>query len=461
MHSLRVIALLATTVVTIPVPAGHGAQTESSLPGGAAVVQELEAEALARQERTLAQERAEATARALADLQRDLQAIRTRLEAPPTAPAAGASPTAPDSHTARALENIQTRLGSLERLLVPGGNVADTAFPFPRTATILAGLAAALALVGIVSIFWARPGARGGSASVPGSVTKQLEEIRKALASLGPQPASSTPAASAGGIDAAGLVQATNALRASAEKVAREHKDLAGLLEQFSQLGTSVQPALEALAARATEIEEARSALARERAEVEGKQAEIAAAATAGATASDRLREVEARLQLRDAVWPAPFVGDGPLPALRERVLVGIAEGRPEATAVLSALLRWHQLAAVGDKEREHWIEAVDAVGRASLAFLAKEPDPAGGAEEALERGQLWTRAFKTPLEQAFPELKLNAVYPGDRFDTDRMEATSSISGGRQTVHRALTWSILEKTAEATRIVRRAQVITA
>ncbi|MGH8020674.1 MAG: hypothetical protein ACREIA_20800, partial [Opitutaceae bacterium] len=214
------------------------------------------------------------------------------------------------------------------------------------------------------------------------------------------------------------------------------------------------------------------SSLAEERATLERERAGMAARTEAGAAeklraegeisaAAEKLRNAESHLAGYDALWPEAFHGNGPLADAKDHVIAALKEGRAEAGELYAALVRWHMVRAVAGKDRELWIAAADALGRASQAFLTKEPADGASAAEQLERAQLWTRAIKTPLEQAFPELKLNAVYAGDRFDTDRMEAVGSISGGRQTVHRALSWSILEKTAESTRVVRRAQVITA
>ncbi len=400
-----------------------------------------------------------ATTAALAELKEDLAALRERL-GPPRAASGAEAP------QARRLDQIQDGIGELKRVLG-----ASTAFQYPRLAAVLSGVAALLALIAIVAIFWIRPGS-GGRSAVPGSVTRKLEDIHKAVGALGSGASDSSGGAKPAADVAATLVQATNALRAATEKNAREQNELSALVEQFQSVGSGLQPALDALGARLAEIEQSRVALADERAALERDKADLAAYAEASATekqraageasaTAEKLQTVESRLAAYDALWPEAFHGNGPLAAAKDRVVAALSAGRAEAGDLYAALVRWHMVRSLAEKDRDQWIDAADAVGRASQAFLAKEPADDATAAEQLERAQLWTRSIKTPLEQAFPELKLNAVYAGDRFDTDRMEAISSISGGRQTVHRALSWSILEKTPESTRVVRRAQVITA
>ena len=480
-------AIAVAVVVACQVGAATGAESgaarlqpastaEVSVPAPAvgleAIPDRIEAlEASLGRHQASATEDAKSAAAAIAALGKEIVALREQVTA--ARPASG-----PDTHTAKALEQIQTRLGGLERLLVPGGNPAETAFPYPRLAAILAALAALLALIAIVAIFWARPGSRGGGgavAAVPASVVKHLAEIQKTLEGLTPAPAAAGEASGGGAkiaADAAStLVQTTNALRTTVEKVARDNKALSELVGQFQAIGAGIQPAIDSLGARVAEIEQSRASLASEQQELERRRADAAARLEAEVAAkaraeqlvfemTEKLRTAEAGLGRYEVVWPEAFHGNGPLEFSRERVLAAFGAGSIEAGALMTALIRWHIVRATGDKEREHWIEAADAVGRACQAFLAKDPAP-GGESESLERAQLWTRAIKSPFEQAFPELKLNAVYPGDRFDTDRMEAVGSSTGGRQTVQRALSWSILEKTADSTRIVRRAQVITA
>ncbi|MGH8020075.1 MAG: hypothetical protein ACREIA_17715, partial [Opitutaceae bacterium] len=281
-----------------------------------------------------------ATAAALAELKEDLAALRERLVSSRAA-------SGPDTHTAKALEQIQNRIGALERLLVPGGNSSDTAFPYPRIAAILSGVAALLALIAIVTNFWIRPGA-GGRSAVPGSVTRKLEEIHKAVGALG--------SGASGGGDGSGsfggakpaadaattLVQATNALRATTEKTAREQKELSALVEQFQSVGSGLQPALDALGARVAEIEQARSSLAEERATLERERAGMAARAEAGAAeklradgeisaAAEKLRNAESRLAGYDALWPESFHGNGPLADAKDHVIAALKEGRAEA----------------------------------------------------------------------------------------------------------------------------------
>lgn len=401
---------------------------------------------------TKSQAASDALAAELADLKTALGEMRGQFDAA-TTPAT--APAGPDRHTSKALDDIQTRLGQLERVLVLGSDPGSTTWALPRLATILSGLAALLALVAIVGIFWIRPVGGNGGTAIPGSVTRQLGEIHKAVSSISAAPALKDSAESDKAV-AGTLAQTSSALRATTEKAEKVHAGLSAVAEKLADIGSTLQPTVESLGAQISELEKQRATAAEQD---QANAGAVDAAREEVAALQARLKQAEGTSAAFDGFWPEPFRADGPLAPWKARLVEAFDEGSDEAGALLGALVNWRLVSRESEKERDKWVEAVDAVGRSCLAFLAKEPAPEDA--DPIERAQVWTRSFKTLLEESFPTLKLSAVYPGDRFDTDRMEAVGSNSGGRQTVQRAVSWSIMEKTAESTQILRRAQVVTA
>ncbi len=405
------------------------------------------------------------TGEALHAIQQDLAAVH---EATKGLSRSTAAPGDPDAK--RNQERILARLSALEGLLGSAGEADPTAFGYARLAMILSGLAAVLALGGIVSLVWLRPRTTGpGSA---GSVERRLNEIRETLAKL-PLAAGTTKAEKAvraGTEGAATPDPAAAALRSAAESSAREAKAVAAVVDQLRAMRASLQPAVDSMTQQAQELEERRAALAEEQAKLERAKGEMAAADHAqqkaaasaqqqAAEFAEKAQAVEARLAQYEQIWPEPLRNGGPLAATKETILAGLVAGQAEAAALAGALVTWHIVRADPQRERERWIDAAVGVGRACMAFVSAHPAASDAGN--LEVAQGLTRMIKTPLEEAFPGLKLNAVYPGDRFDSDRMEAVSSVSGGRQSVRQALSWLVLEKSADATQVLRRAQVITA
>lgn len=416
---------------------------------------------------------------ASAKLQEELSGLRSELKKLPTLEQIAAGARDPDLR--RRVDQIADEIGTIRRLVPAGEAEPESTWSDPqRLAMVFSGVAAAFALGAIISVLWMRP----DRASVGLGVQRRLQELREEVTQLSAALKSTAPTAPAGGPaaeSAAAIQKAVAALRSHAEATAREQATLAKSFARIEALGDRLQPAVDALDARLAEIAQARAALAGEREAFEAARRSAEAAATARAEAetsaakaraeadaaaqraaaasAGQLRELEARLAEYDRLLPDAFSREGPLASWKSRVVVAAGSGRAEAASLLAALVRWQIVRHAPTRDRDRWLEAVDGVGRACHAYLATEP--AENEAEILERLQGWTRAFKTPFEEAFPSLKLNAAYPGDRFDTDRMEAVSSISGGRQVVHHSLSWFILEKSGESTRVIRRAQVVTA
>lgn len=398
----------------------------------------------------------------LSAIRADLAALRASVERAP----APAAPTDPESR--RAQERIQARLVNLETVLNARDGSGGTALGYPRLSVILSGLAAALSLGAIISIVVLR--SRGGSGGL-GSVERRITEVRDLLAKAAPAKPAENGSARGESESLSALGLATTALRASAESTQRGAKSLEGVAERLEAATSALQPVLDGISGQVRDLETRRAALAADLERIEQSRTQESAARETQqrlvreadeqrAALEKREQEMKARLDRYEAIWPSAFHDGGALDACKARLLGDLAQGHEQAAGVMRAIVAWHALQRREGRDREAWIESAQAVGRAGLAYLERCPPPEAG-EVALEELQAWTRAIKSPLEEAFPSLKLTAVYPGDRFDSDRMEAVSSISGGRLTVRQALSWLVLEKTADSTRILRRAEVITA
>lgn len=155
---------------------------------------------------------------------------------------------------------------------------------------------------------------------------------------------------------------------------------------------------------------------------------------------------------------PPPLRHGGRLASEGERLEAGATQANNAARCLAAALIEWE---ATTPTSRDSTLIAAQthAVGRRLFPYLRQLHGE--DRDAAIEGIQAWTKAFKTILEEKTPSLKLVAVYPEDRFDTDRMEAVRSVSTARLNISFPLSWLILERTDASERVLHRAEVITA
>lgn len=154
---------------------------------------------------------------------------------------------------------------------------------------------------------------------------------------------------------------------------------------------------------------------------------------------------------------PAPLREGGRLTSASAELLKHCVQKQPEARKLLSALIDWE--ATNNTKDMQLMAQQTHILGKALFAWLRTQLGE--DSDRAIECIQTWTKAFKVLIEAQFSQLSLLAVYPDDRFDTDRMEAVRSMSSARITVQMPLSWLIVEKSESRERILHRAEVITA
>lgn len=133
-------------------------------------------------------------------------------------------------------------------------------------------------------------------------------------------------------------------------------------------------------------------------------------------------------------------------------------EGDSQAKRLIAALIDWQ--ACASGKETNQTALLMHKLGQRLFAFLHATAARQDDQDRVIESIQAWTKYFKIQLEEHAPGLRLIAIYPNDRFNTDRMEAVRSHSGGRLTVAFPLSWLIIEQVDSGERVVHRAEVIT-
>lgn len=125
----------------------------------------------------------------------------------------------------------------------------------------------------------------------------------------------------------------------------------------------------------------------------------------------------------------------------------------------------WSELAALDRDLRaggggcDDWAGRLRRVGEVLLAALAAgfADDPAAQMSGA----SAWLSVLNRRLASARIALRLGHVYPGQRFDSDAMEAVDSLSGNRFLVHAPLSWVVRDVSQPKARVALRARVITA
>ncbi|MGF1448132.1 MAG: hypothetical protein ACFB20_01800 [Opitutales bacterium] len=206
------------------------------------------------------------------------------------------------------------------------------------------------------------------------------------------------------------------------------------------------------------------------------KKADAMAAATSGGTGTGTTASAESTLveaidtpetsepvetveavHLDPARLPAAFSPTGRLGSWRKALEAHVAEELHSATSLVETLEKWRE--ANNSRDEHRVLEVTHQLGQRFFLYLdaTQGDDPSSWIDPIQE----WTKSFRIALEEAFPRFKLVAVYPQDRFDTDRMEVARGSASGRLSVKKPRSWMIVEKTDSGERVLRRAEVITA
>ncbi len=205
----------------------------------------------------------------------------------------------------------------------------------------------------------------------------------------------------------------------------------------------------EELVKREQEIEQSRAEILRQREEDERRNSEIVA------TGEALKKQADTFLQL----LPADLLTGGVLEQWRSRLLEQAGNGDATAAELLALLMHWRSLEKDGSNDRDTIAGLLNSIGTAVHRML---PIKDGAHDEAtLEAVQLWTKVFRESTRQRLPSLELKLVFPGDRFDTERMECAQSLSGNRLSVHEPLSWIIIDQSGDKRRILYPARVVTA
>lgn len=152
---------------------------------------------------------------------------------------------------------------------------------------------------------------------------------------------------------------------------------------------------------------------------------------------------------------PAFFKDGGRLADSTAPLISAATEGDAGARQLIASLIDWQAQSASRDAATA--ASLTHQLSRRILHYISARHGE--DRDQLINAIQSWTKPFKTALEERFPNIKIIAVYPEDRFDTDRMEAQRSQSGGRLTVAMPLSWLIFERTENGERILHRAEVI--
>ncbi len=188
-----------------------------------------------------------------------------------------------------------------------------------------------------------------------------------------------------------------------------------------------------------------------------GTGGESAPAAPVESTESVETVETAEAVHLDPARLPAAFSPTGRLGSWRKALEAHLAEELHSAVSLVESLEQWRE--ANNSRDEHKVLEVTHQLGQRFFLYLdaTQGDDPSSWIDPIQE----WTKSFRIALEEAFPRLKLVAVYPQDRFDTDRMEVARGSGSGRLNVKKPRSWMIVEKTDKGERVLRRAEVVTA
>ncbi|MGF1485115.1 MAG: hypothetical protein ACFBZ8_12210 [Opitutales bacterium] len=160
---------------------------------------------------------------------------------------------------------------------------------------------------------------------------------------------------------------------------------------------------------------------------------------------------------LHAAKLPAAFSPTGRLSSWRKEIAGHVHEELPAANGLVEGLEQWRE--ANNAREETRLVDATHELGKRFFSYL--EATRGSEPNDWIDAIQEWTKSFRIGLEEAFPHCRLVAVYPQDRFDTDRMEVARGSASGRLSVKKPRSWMIVEKTEHGERVLRRAEVLTA
>lgn len=308
-----------------------------------------------------------------------------------------------------------------------------------------------LQIILVFSQFWA---ARRRGAVDLGPVHEQMRQLEEKLAVLPSMHRAVGGSKPDGAPDR--LRKAADSLSATADEVGVA---LSRFLEEIVEVGktlrTRTEPVLAQMDERARELESraeqarASEASLREEAErLESKRSELDARLSAEGEASGRI----------DALLPASLRTGGRLAAAQKPLVAALATDSSEARRFLRALAEWEDPTAHQPEEGGAGTpELVFTLGVRGHAFLNKHLPT---EEEAhLEIAEALLKHVREETARLCPHIEVKPVFPGDRFDTDRMESVGSGSGNRLTVRQALSWLILDRSGDQTKILHRARVI--
>lgn len=252
------------------------------------------------------------------------------------------------------------------------------------------------------------------------------------------------------------LRQAAESLSATADEVGVSlSRFLEDILDAGKTLRSRSEPILAQLDERARELETraeqtraSEKALREEAERIEGERATLEARLGAEDEAASRI----------DILLPESLRAGGGLAHAQCSILAALADNSVEARRFLRSLAEWEELTVgISEDERADAPAQISALGARGHAFINKHLPP--DADAHLEIGQALLKYVREGVARLCPHIEIKPVFPGDRFDSDRMECVASGSGNRLTVQQPLSWLILDRSGDQARILYRARVL--
>jgi len=159
---------------------------------------------------------------------------------------------------------------------------------------------------------------------------------------------------------------------------------------------------------------------------------------------------------LEKAIWPAPFLANGPLSATTERIRQRASAGDSSAAAFMLSLGELRLMLQKKGLEADRVSEMLDRVGALAYEFWSREPGTT--AEATFEAVQSMGIEINKLLTGAGSPINVRTIMPKASFDMATMLSTSA--GGGLRVREPLSWVILSRAGDQQKVLVNAKVAT-